>query len=93
MGQAFEPVESFVGPESTVGIQSELHGLLVESLSDAAQKFDFLFEIDGSDLQFHATEALPEFFFKPRCHLAECPHPHQSIDGDSLFAPCKGRIG
>ena len=87
-----ELVEGFVGSESAVGIHAQLYLLFAETLADATNQAQFLIEVDGSDLQFDASEPRIHLLFHARKHLVERSHPHQSVDGNAFLAACEGGV-
>ena len=55
-------------------------------------QFQLLLEGNGANLEFHTMEALFEFGLDALQHLFIVAHPHQSVDGDALFATGKGGV-
>ena len=90
--EEFEFVECFLEGEGTVGIEPQFHLMELEPLSDALHQVEFLFEVDGTNLQFHTTETLLQFLFHALQHLLIVAHPYEPIDGDAYLTTTERRI-
>ena len=87
--QQFKSVEGFVGRESAIGIEPQLHFLSREALTNALHQIKLLLKIDSTHLQFYTAETLFQFLFHATEHLLIRAHPHQSVDGNALFTMSK----
>ena len=63
-----------------------------EPLTDPFHQVELLVEVDGTDLQFHATEALCQLLLQALEHLLVTAHPHQSVDGDAHLTATEGGV-
>ena len=63
-----------------------------ESLTDALDQIQLALEVDGSDFQFHTTEALLQLLLHTLQHLLVTAHPHQTVDGNPHLATTERRI-
>lgn len=61
-------------------------------ITDALDESSSLKKSMAFDLQFHAMETRLELLLQPCQHLLVGSHPHQSVDGDSLFSPTERRV-
>ena len=85
-------IERLLVIEGTVGIEAQFHFVEGETITDALHEIQFLFEVDGADLQFHTAEAFLQLLFHPLEHLVVTPHPHESVDGDAFFTTTEGCV-
>ena len=90
--EQFEFIECLFVFEGAVGIETQFHLMEGEAIPDAFHEIQFLFEVDGTDLQFHTTETFLQFLFHPLEHLVIASHPHESVDGDAFFTTTKGGV-
>ena len=90
--QEFQLIQRLLVLKGSVGIESQFHLMMREPFTDALHQIQFLVEVDGADLQFHATEALLQFLLHTLQHLLIAAHPHQSVDGNPHLAATERRI-
>ena len=61
-------------------------------LSDVAEQFQLLAEINRPDFELDTSESCLHLLFNPAVHLFEISHPDQSVDGNSLFTSGKWSV-
>jgi hypothetical protein len=84
--QQLQLIECLIIGESAIGIHTELHLVEGEAISDTFNKVEFLIEVDGTDLEFDATETFCQFLFEALEHLFVVAHPNETVDGNADFA-------
>ena len=87
-----EFVESLVVLEASVGIQPQFYLVEGEAFADSLHQIQFLLKVDGTHLQFHASEALLQLLLQPLEHLVVASHPNQAIDRNALLAAAEGGV-
>ena len=92
LSQSLQLTHCILRQEAAIGIYTQLNLLLGIHITDALDEIEFLEEINGTNLQFHAMETRLEFLLQPGQHFLVGSHPHQSVDCDALFSPTERRI-
>ena len=92
LGEEFQFIEGFFILERAIGIKAQFYLMEGEAVADTTDEVELLFEVDGTDLEFHTTEAFLQFFFEALEHLIVTAHPHESVDGNTFFAPTEGGV-
>ena len=63
-----------------------------EALADTAYQLQLLLKVDGTNLEFHATETLLQFLLQALQHLVVVAHPHEAVDGYAHLAARESSI-
>ena len=90
--QQFEFIERLIEREGTVGIEPQLYLMEREPFADTFHQIQFLVEVDGPNLQFHTVETFLQLLLHALQHLFVVAHPHQTVDGDTLFTATEGIV-
>ena len=84
--EQFQFIQCLVKFKSPIRIHAQFQFTRSEAFTNLFQQFQFRLEVDGTYLQFDASEPLFQFLLDALLHLVERTHPHQSVDrnGESL---------
>ncbi len=74
-------------PHATLNLLLAVHPGVCDLMRSSS-----LTEFDGANLQLHAVESALQLLLQSGEHLVVGAHPYQSVDGDTLLAPCEGRV-
>ena len=80
--QFLQPRHGLLHREAPIGINAQFYLLAAVAFANKSYQYYLPFPVDGSNLQFHASESCRQFFFNALVHLLERTHPHQSVDGN-----------